>query len=87
MIDLLLSPTVALIVLLAFVYAALFHLWKGRTLGDLLLALLMALIGLTLGQLAGRVLGLNVLRMGQAYLLEGTALAWALMLAAAWLKG
>lgn len=85
--DFLLSPTVGLVVLLAFVYAALFHLWRGRALGDLLLSLLMALIGLALGQAVGRVLGLNLLRLGQTYILEGTVLAWGLMLAAAWLKG
>lgn len=81
------SPTLVLILLIAVAYGALFHLWKGRSWGDLGLFILAAVIGMGLGQLLGPALGLNLARVGQIYLLEGTVLAWLLMLAAAWQKG
>ena len=42
---------------------------------------------MALGLLVGPFLGIDLLKMGQVYLLEGTILAWILMLAVAWLKG
>lgn len=81
------SPSLVLILLLAIIYGALFHLWKGRSWRDLALFIVVAIIGMGLGQLLGPVLGLNLARMGPTYLLEGTVLAWLFMLAAAWQKG
>lgn len=83
----LLSPSLLLILILSLVYGALFHLWRGRTWGDLGLFLLVALVGMLIAQPLGTVLGLNILKIGSTYLLEGTVLAWLLMLAVAWLKG
>ncbi|MCS7039998.1 MAG: hypothetical protein RMN24_04030 [Anaerolineae bacterium] len=82
-----LSPTLALLSLLALLYAGLFHLWRGRRWSDLALALLMAGLGLAFGQLGGPLLGIEYGRVGETYVLPGTLFAWGLMLAAAWLKG
>lgn len=81
------SPAFVLIPVLAIIYAALFHLWRGHGWSDLAVSLLAAGLGLAAGQLLGGLFQFDLLRIGQVYLLEGTALAWALMLAAAWLKG
>jgi len=80
-------PALAIILLLSIIYGALFHLWRGRTWQDLALSIFVAVIGMALGLLAGPFLGFDLLKMGQVYLLEGTILAWVLMLAVAWLKG
>jgi len=82
-----LSPTFTLLTLLALLYAGLFHLWRGRRWSDLGLALLMAGLGLALGQIGGPLLGIEYGRVGETYVLTGTLLAWGLMLAAIWLKG
>lgn len=80
-------PAYLLVLLLALLCAALFHLWRGRRWSDLLVALLAALVGLSLGQIIGPRLGIEFLRIGQVYVLVGVIFAWALMLAASWLKG
>lgn len=66
----LLNPTVLLATLLVVGYASLFHLWTGRSLRELLLFLVVAAIGFALGQWAGRSLQLDILRIGQLYILE-----------------
>ena len=80
-------PGALIIALLTIIYAAVFHLWKGRKWSDLAVYLVAALVGMVLGQLLGPLLGLNLLRLGQVYLLEGTVLAWLFMFAVAWVKG
>ncbi len=80
-------PALAIILLFSLIYGALFHLWKGKTWQDLILSIFAAAIGMALGLLVGPFLGFDLLKMGQVYLLEGTILAWVLMLAVAWLKG
>lgn len=82
-----LPPTYLLILLLAIVYAALFHLWRGRRWSDLAVAVLAALAGMVAGQLLAPWLGIDLLRIGDVYVLVDTLLAWGLMLAANWLKG
>jgi ABC-type nitrate/sulfonate/bicarbonate transport system permease component len=80
-------PALAIILLLSLIYGALFHLWKGSTWQDFVISIFAATIGMALGLLIGPFLGFGLLKMGQVYLLEGTILAWGLMLAVAWLKG
>lgn len=82
-----LPPAYLLIFLLALVYAALFHLWRGRRWSDLAVSLLAALAGMAAGQLLAPLLGIELGQVGEVYVLIDTALAWALMLAASWLKG
>jgi hypothetical protein len=67
-----LNPTLLFGVLLSIGYAAIFHLWTGRTLRDLSLYLLASLIGFGVGQWAGQAAGLSLLRIGQLYILETT---------------
>ena len=80
-------PALAIILLLSIIYGSLFHLWRGRTWQDLAISIFAAVIGMASGLLVGPFLGFDLLKMGQVYLLEGTILAWMLMLAVAWLKG
>ncbi|MCP4167656.1 MAG: hypothetical protein GY759_17445 [Chloroflexi bacterium] len=79
-------PALALSLLLSVIYGALFHLWRGRTWGDLLASILVAMLGMVLGQVLGPYLGLGIGRIGQVYVLEGTIVAWVLMLAASLLR-
>ena len=72
--SLLFNPTLLLATLLVTGYASLFHLWTGRSAGDLLRFLLAAAVGFALGQWVGRTLQLDILRIGQLYMLE-TSLA------------
>lgn len=85
--ELTLPPSYLLIFLLAIVYAALFHLWRGRRGSDLAVSIGMALAGMASGQLLAPLLGIDLLQVGDVYVLVDTALAWVLMLAASWLRG
>jgi hypothetical protein len=71
-----LSPALLLGILLSVGYASLFHLWRGRHLGDLLLALPIAAIGFSAGQLIGLVAQTSLLQVGQLHLLEASIGAW-----------
>lgn len=68
----LLNPLFLVSVLLSIGYAALFHLWSGRNLRDLVVYLIAAVVGFALGQWAGRSLQADLLRIGQLYFLEAT---------------
>ena len=83
----LISPALALVVLLCLIYAGLFHLWRGRAWLDLGVSILSALLGFAVGQAIGYFVGLNLLVVGQIYVLEGTLMSWLAMLAVAWLRG
>jgi len=83
----LLSPSLLLILILALIYGTVFHLWRGRGWDDLAISLVVALVGLLLAQPIGAALGLNILKIGVTYFLEGTVLAWLLMFAVNLLKG
>jgi hypothetical protein len=80
-------PAIIIILILAILYGTLFHLWKGKTWRDLGAFILIALIGFIIGQLIGVFLQLDVLKLGQVHIIEGTLFAWLLMLAFVWLKG
>jgi hypothetical protein len=80
------SPSLFLAGLLSSAYASLFHIWKGRSLADLLLYLVAAWLGFGLGQLVGEAHGLRLFMIGPVHVVEGTLLAWLLLFAARWLK-
>ncbi|NUQ39604.1 MAG: hypothetical protein HUU23_17830 [Caldilineales bacterium] len=82
-----LSPMLLLLALLGLIYAAIFHFWRGKGWGDLALTLLAAGLGMALGQMAGAFFDLDLPRIGQTRVVEGSVAAWLLMFAAAWLKG
>ena len=73
---LLIPPALFLSVLLALLYACLFHLMQGRTVRDLLLASLVSLLGFGLGQVVGMIAGFPLPALGQVHLMEGTVACW-----------
>lgn len=66
----LLNPTILFALMLAIGYAALFHLWTGRTLGDLLVYAFASLIGFGFGQWIGQTTGFDFFRIGQLCVIE-----------------
>jgi hypothetical protein len=72
----LVPPALLLGVLLSVAYATLLHLWKGRTLRDLLLYLIASAGGFAVGQLLGLLLQIPLPRIGQIHIVEATLFAW-----------
>ena len=65
-------PVLVLGILFCIGYAALLHLWVGRTLRDLLISLVMASLGVSFGQVIGHFTQLPFLQMGQLHLAEAS---------------
>ena len=86
MLDLLLSPALLLSLVIALIYAALFHLWQGRTLRDLWVFALAAVVGFTAGQGVGQLTHLEWLVVGQVHVVEGSLFSWMALLIANRLK-
>jgi len=79
-------PDLLLIVPIASIYGAAFHLWRGRSFRDLAVCVVTANVGLALGHLAGQFFGLDVPTLGQLHVLEGTLCSWGLLFVATRLK-
>jgi hypothetical protein len=79
-------PDLLLIVSIASIYGAAFHLWRGRSLRDLTIYVVTAIVGFGLGHLAGQSANLDVLTVGQLHVLEGSLCSWGLLFVARWLK-
>jgi len=86
MLDLLLSPALLLGLVVALLYAALFHLWQGRTLRDLGVFALASLVGFALGQGLGQLTNLKLLDVGQVNMVEASLLSWLALFVANRLK-
>ena len=69
-------PALLLGILLSVAYASLLHLWKGRSLRDLLLYLMASAGGFAVGQLLGLLLQIPLPRMGQVHVVEASIFAW-----------
>lgn len=82
----LLSPSLALLFLLASINAVLFHLLWGRRMRELVLFWVAAVIGFTVGQLVAEALGFSFLTLGPLHLIEGTIGSWMGLLIAKRLK-
>lgn len=80
------SPSVLLSILLAGIYGALFHLWRGRTFRELPLYLIAAIVGFVLGNLAGDAIGLNIFMIGPLHIVEASLVSWVMLFVARWLK-
>jgi hypothetical protein len=80
------SPALFLSIIIASVYGALFHVWKGKTGKDLLIYLAAGLVGFGLGQLAGNTLGLGIFLIGQIHVVEASLICWLILFIAKWLK-
>jgi len=80
-----LSPALLLGFILSTIYAALFHLWGGRTVRDLLLYWVAALVGFAIGHAVGVFTQIPLLEIGQLHVLEGSIGAFiGLAVARAW---
>lgn len=79
-------PYLLLSLLLGAIYGVLFHLWRGRSIKDLLIFLLAGVVGFGLGQVVGNLIALDLLRIGPIYLLEATLVSWVALFLAQWLK-
>lgn len=73
------SPAMLLGTLLSISYAALFHLWQGRSARDLVLYLVTAGLGFAAGQLVGTLTQVPLLEIGQLHTVEATVGAWLCM--------
>ncbi|HID34323.1 MAG TPA: hypothetical protein EYP25_07105 [Anaerolineae bacterium] len=80
-------PAIVLCILLGVAWGALFYLWKGRSWTEMALYIVVAILGFFVGQLIAFLLQLDVMKIGQVHVIEGTLMAWLCMLAIAWLKG
>lgn len=79
-------PTLILGAVLATLYGALFHLWRGGKAGKLLLYLVLSWIGFWGGHLLASYLGLNILKIGGLQLAAGTIGSAVFLLLGTWLS-
>jgi len=82
----LISPGLALAVILATAYGAAFHLWRGGGYGHLARYLLAAWVGFALGQAVGWLSGWPVGLVGQVYVLEATLGSAVFLVLMSWLS-
>jgi uncharacterized membrane protein YfcA len=79
------SPALLTALVLASVYAILFHLVLGRNLRDLLFFWLASVVGFFTGQLVGQFLDVSPLTVGQLRIVEATLVAILFLLLARWI--
>jgi hypothetical protein len=80
------SPALLLAFLVASAYAALYNLWRNGAPRDLGFCLIAAWVGFALGQAVGWLLHLDWGMIGSLYMIEGTVLAWMMLLLMNWLR-
>lgn len=71
-----LPPGLLFGLLLSTIYAALFHLWGGRSVRDLLVYVAAAAAGFAVGQFLGMLMQLPLPRIGQVHIIEASVFAW-----------
>ena len=79
-------PAMIISFLLASAYAAAFHLWQGRSLKDLLVFWLAAVLGFAAGQLVGLILAPVPWTLGQVHIVEASLGAFLFMAMTRWLR-
>ncbi|MCB0211144.1 MAG: hypothetical protein KDJ52_17530 [Anaerolineae bacterium] len=79
-------PFILLSLLLGGVFGTLFHLWRGRSLRDLILYLLAGIIGFVLGQSIAMIMGLEMWLIGPLHIVEATIVSWGGLFLVDWLK-
>jgi hypothetical protein len=77
-----LSPTVVVFLGLGTAYALAFHLWRGRSLAQLLLFWLVSILGFGLGYLLSTLWGIHPLVLGDIPVVEASAGSLMLLLVA-----
>lgn len=70
------SPGLLLGLIVSVAYAALFHLWRGRSLRDLFLFVVASLLGFGVGQFVGAFTQLPWFQIGEVHMVEATIGAW-----------
>ena len=80
------SPALLLSALIASIYAALFHVWRGRSFRELPLYLIASGIGFALGGLVANLFGLDIFMIGPIHVIEASLGSWVMLFIARWLK-
>lgn len=81
------APSLLLSLVLSVIYASLFHLWRGRGVRDFVIYLIAAVVGFGVGQLAGAMIRLPMLQIGEVHLIEATVGSWLALAIAAMMVG
>jgi hypothetical protein len=76
-----------LALLLATAYAAAFHLLIGGPARRLLIYIVVAWLGFTLGHFIGQAVGIDLLKLGPLYLLSASIGSWLALFGVWWLAG
>jgi hypothetical protein len=72
--------------LIASIYGALFHVWRGRSFRELPLYLIASGLGFALGQLIATLIGLDIFMIGPLHIIEASLGSWVMLFIARWLK-
>ena len=78
------GPDLLLIALFGGIYGALFHVWQGRRLRQLVVYIAAAIVGFALGQVIGEMAGFDVAMVGRLHLLEGSLVSGIALCVAWW---
>ena len=80
------TPALILSLVLASIYAAVFYVFFGRRLRDLLFFLLAAVVGFVSGHVVGVFWGFIPWTIGEVHIIEGTVVAFLFLFLARWLR-
>jgi len=81
------SPYFVLAVLIGLIYGAIFHLWRGKRVKDIVYYSGAGVVGFGLGQTLGVMLGRQVFSVGPLHIIEASLASWLVLFLARWLKG
>ncbi len=81
------SPYFVLAVLIGAVYGAIFHLWRGKSVKDIVYYTLAGVVGFGVGQTIGAALDRRLLLVGPLHIIEASLTSWLVLFLARWLKG
>ena len=79
-------PYLLLSLVLGAIYGTIFHLWRGKSVKDLVIYLITGIIGFIIGQALGNLLGLRIFLIGPLHIIEATVISWVSLFVAQWLK-
>lgn len=79
-------PYILLSILLGITYGTIFHLWRGKTVRDLIIYILAGIIGFALGQGMANLMDFSMLLIGPLHIVEATVVSWASLFLVQWLK-
>ncbi len=79
-------PYILLSVVLGAIYGVLFHLWRGKSVQDLVIYIIAGVLGFVLGQILVTIAGFRFLMIGPLHIVEATLVSWGALFAAQWLK-